>query len=66
MAERSATLSAIYRDTPWCEGGWTVALMGLPGARKVAELSFNGRKRRAVLVPMACVNAVPRFERRTA
>ena len=66
VAERSATLSAIYRDTPWCEGGWTVGLMGLPGARKVAELSFNGRKRRAVLVPMACVNAVPRFERRTA
>ena len=66
VADKSEALSAIYQETAWCDGGWTLGLLGLPGARMAVSMDFNGRKRRAVLVPLAFVNAVSRFGVRAA
>ena len=66
VADKSEALSAIFQETAWCDGGWVLGLLGLPGARMAVNMDFNGRKRRAVLVPLAFVNAVSRFEVRAA
>jgi len=62
VAETGGWLTEAYRDTDWQAGGWVMGLLGLAGARPAAGVDFDGRKRRAVLVPLAQVNRVDRYE----
>lgn len=51
VANSHEALSRFFRDKPWRGGGWTRALLRLPGARAAPPLRYDGHKARGVIIP---------------
>lgn len=51
VANTHEALSRFFREKAWRGGGWTRALLRLPGARSAPPLRFDGHKSRGVVIP---------------